>query len=455
MFGSYRRPLALVTLAALSTMSCGLAGALGTELGHFGTKQPYTPPSTTAYSAPPAGYELVSVQHVARHGSRLLSSAKYDDLSLQLWELAEAENGLTPRGVEFGAILRKIMEFHESHGYGNLSDLGRQEHFDMAGRLYERDRTLFEEALAKGEQFEVLSSGKDRAVDSGLNFVEGMLASRPELQTSFQDMAFDTDVLYFHKSDEAYLAYEDGDPRLEVAVEQLSALPAVAEASRKVLGTIYTEAFLDRLASGSINLVDRSKGSSKIDDIASAADCLYNLYIILPGIPELDVDLSPFVPDEQADLLSYFSDGELFYEKGPGFAGETVTYRMAGALLEHFFASIDQRLQGGNLAGNFRFTHAEEIIPFAALLKVNGSDVQAKPDELFSYENNPWRGDVVSPMGANIQWDVFSNTEGNAVVRMLYNERETKFYGDCVAVDGFEYFYDLEELRRCLLHENA
>jgi hypothetical protein len=455
MFRPDRRPIVLATLAAFSTISWGLGGAIGEELGHFGTKQPYAPPTNTSYSAPPSGYDLVSVQHVARHGSRLLSSAKYDDLSLQLWELAEAENGLTPKGVEFGDILREIMAFHESHGYGNLSDLGRQEHFDMAGRVFERDRALFDAALVKGEQFEVLSSGKDRAVDSGLNFVEGVLAANPELKSSFQDMAFDTDMLYFHKSDEAYLAYEDGDPRLEAAVEQLTELPAVADASRKVLSIIYTDAFLERLAGGEISLVDRNKGSSKIDDIASAADSLYNLYIILPGIPELDVDLSQFVPEEQADVLSYFSDGEQFYEKGPGFAGETVTYRMAGALLEDFFDSIDQRLQGGNLAGNFRFTHAEEIIPFAALLKVSGSDVQAKPDELFSYENNPWRGAIVSPMGANIQWDVFANPNGNAVVRMLYNERETKFYGNCVAVEGSEYFYDLEELRKCLLDDKS
>lgn len=450
MFEPNIRPSIVAILAVVSSLACGVSGATAEEFGHFGTKRPYTPPATTTYSTPPAGYELVSVQHVARHGSRLLSSAKYDDLSLQLWELAEAEGGLTAKGVEFGDILRKIMAFHESHGYGNLSDLGRQEHFDMAGRAYERDRALFDAALANGEQFELLSSGKDRAVDSGLNFLEGIVAAEPALKTSFQDMVFNTDVLYFHKSDEAYLAYSEGDPRLEAAVAQLSALPEVVDASRKVLSIIYTDAFLDKLANGEISLIDRTKGSTKIDDVASAADCLFNLYIILPGIPELDADLSQFVPEEQADILSYFSDGEQFYEKGPGFAGETATYAMAGALLEHFFDSIDQRLQGGNVAGSFRFTHAEEIIPFAALLKINGSDVQISPDEIFSYENNPWRGEIVAPMGANIQWDVFSDSEGSTAVRMLYNEKEAKFHENCVAISGFEYFYDLEELRKCL-----
>lgn len=455
MIRANRRRTVLAALAAFSALSCGLTVAMGEELGHYGTKHPYSPPVQVTYSAPPAGYDLISLQHVARHGSRLLSSAKYDDLSLQLWELAAAEDGLTPKGMELGAIIKKIMAFHEAHGYGNLSELGRQEHFDMAGRAYERARPVFEAAVASGSTFEVLSSGKDRAVDSGLNFVEGLIAAHPELRPNFQEMVFNTDVLYFHKSDEAYLKYESEDPRLEKALDQLAELPAVAEAARKVLGTVYTDAFLDKLASGSIKLVDRSKGTSVIDDISSAADCLYNLYIILPGIPELDIDLSSFVPEDQARVLEYFSDGEQFYEKGPGFKGEVATYGMAGALLDHFFDSIDQRLEGGDVSASFRFTHAEEIMPFAALLKINGSDRQAEADEVFSYENNTWRGSNVSPMGANIQWDVFSSDAGRPIVRMLYNERETKFYSDCVSVSGFEYFYELDELRRCLSRDGA
>ncbi|MBX3620939.1 MAG: hypothetical protein KF891_13295 [Rhizobacter sp.] len=45
--------------------------------GYYSTKTPYTP-AQTSFSAPPAGFTPVFAQIVARHGSRGLSSPKYD-----------------------------------------------------------------------------------------------------------------------------------------------------------------------------------------------------------------------------------------------------------------------------------------------------------------------------------------------------------------------------------------
>jgi len=51
----------------------------------------------------------------------------------------------------------------------------------------------------------------------------------------------------------------------------------------------------------------------------------------------------------------------------------------------------------------FCFAHAEAIIPLAALMKLEGSRQGASPDQLFSQQNNEWRGGWVSPYTANIQ----------------------------------------------------
>lgn len=442
----------LSVLLMSSVMGLSLHGGVLADQtqGHFSTKQPYIAPVSPNYSSPPAGFELISVQHVARHGSRLLSSAKYDDLSQQLWEKAKAENGLTEAGKGFGEILQAIISHHEQYGYGNLSERGRAEHHEIAQRAYARLRVLFDGAAEKGVWFDVLSSGRDRAVDSGLHFVEGLTDMDPALKPAFRDMVFDKDVLYFHDSDEDYLAYLEDDPRLSAAIEEVNRIPEVVDACRKILSSVYTDEFLDRLEAGEINLADRAKGKKFIRDIPSAADSLYNLYTILAGIPELEIDLSGYVSEADAAVLAYATDAEQFYEKGPGFSGETVTYRMALPLLESFFDGIDARLAGGDTAGVFRFAHAEEIIPFAALLRLEGSDVQAPEGELFTYETNPWRGAVEAPMAANIQWDVFSDGKDSHLVRMLYNEKEIQFSSDCTPISGHEYFYELEELRSCL-----
>lgn len=70
--------------------------------------------------------------------------------------------------------------------------------------------------------------------------------------------------------------------------------------------------------------------------------------------------------------------------------------------------------------------------------------------QLYSYENNLWRGAEVVPMAANMQWDVYSDGKDKQLVRMLYNEKDVHFAPACRAVPEHEYFYELEELRKCL-----
>ncbi|MFI2199936.1 hypothetical protein ACH47Z_03950 [Streptomyces sp. NPDC020192] len=95
-----------------------------------------------------------------------------------------------------------------------------------------------------------------------------------------------------------------------------------------------------------------------------------------------------------------------FYEKGPGFSDSDITYEMAGVLLDDFFRQVEAKRAGtSDLGAELRFTHAEEIIPLAALLRLPGSTRPTTPGEPYTYADNPWRGAQVAPLGVNIQWD--------------------------------------------------
>lgn len=108
-----------------------------------------------------------------------------------------------------------------------------------------------------------------------------------------------------------------------------------------------------------------------------------------------------------------------------------------------------------------RFGHAETIIPFAALLKIPTlSDLSTPIQETYTYENNNWRGELVSPMAANIQWEVFRNykndttihdiSQQKVLIRMLYNESPVPFKEECKPYDmENRFFYTIDELKRC------
>jgi hypothetical protein len=69
--------------------------------------------------------------------------------------------------------------------------------------------------------------------------------------------------------------------------------------------------------------------------------------------------------------------------------------------------------------------------------------------ETYTYDTNPWRGAVVTPYAANMQWDVYSNAQGDYVVRMLYNEGQLRFKATCQSLRDGSYYYRFEELKRC------
>lgn len=428
-------------------------GAGGVDSLALGTKAPYTPfAAANSYQAVPEGFTPVLVEHVGRHGSRLLSSKKYDDLLAQLWVIADEADGLTALGRELGPDIDAITAVHEELGYGSLSGRGAAEHLEIAERAHDRLEPLFAAAAQSGRAITVTTSGVDRAVESGQSFVEGLLAAQPDLSGVVADTVVDADLLYFHDTDPAYLAYEDGDERLEDALDAIEEDDEIATVAAHVVSALFTPEFVDRIEAGELDLVDRGKGETHLESVTDVAAYLYELYVIAPGMSaELEVDLSPYLSAEDAAVLASLSDAEDFYEKGPGFAGEDVTYRMADVLLDSFLTAVEGVRTGATTqAADFRFAHAEEIIPFAALLNLPGSTEQVAEGSAFDYATNPWRGAEVAPMSANIQWDVFRDDAGEVLVRMLYNEKETAFAFDCTPVSPGSFFYTDTELTRCL-----
>ncbi|WP_046729859.1 histidine-type phosphatase [Streptomyces humi] len=414
----------------------------------YGTKAVYAPgQNPRGYRQPPAGYTAVFTENVSRHGSRSATDGEDGDMILALWNQARADGQLTARGRTFGPDVRALEAAMSAVGYGNLSGRGKDELRATAVRLEKRLPGLFSAIAANGEKIDVVSSGQGRAVDSGTVFATALTDADPALKPAFGPARVDKNLLYFHKSSGGadYQKWLAGDERLATTVKSVTDQPASHRAAARVLGRIFKPAFVQRVVDGEF--------AATADDL-TAATAVYNLYAIAPAMSEESPDgkgwdFGRYIAPRDAAWFGYLSDAEDFYEKGPSFSDSDITYKMAQPLLDDLFEQVEAKRDGtSTLGAELRFTHAEEIIPLAALMRLPGSGRAAAPGSTYTYRNNPWRGAEVASLASNIQWDVFRKGD-DYLVRMLYNEKETAFKQGCEPIAKNSTFYDLDELEKC------
>lgn len=427
---------------------------------HVTSKTPYPIPASLDASNPPAGYELFMIQHIARHGSRGLSSADDDDLTLQMLERARAEGALTPLGEKLIPEVKRVMAVHEKIGYGQLSGLGKREHREMAERLVERYKDFFQTAAEQGKRVSSSHSGRDRAAESGTAFFEGWLNVLPEYASLIDEPVADPARVYFNDygaPGEAYEDYVDNDPRILAVLDSIENHPRSVEIARNVMLALFDKSFVDKLEREELVFVATADDEDRIETLADAMDALYGLYVIAAGLQDEDsIDFSPFIPEEYLAWLAYVDDAGSFYERGPSFADSDMTYRNAAALVEDMIEKLQRAARGErNYVGDFRFSHAQALMPLAAFLGIEGASEGVNEEQPYHYDSHPWRAEWVSPMAANVQWEGFINDQGEIVVRMLHNEKQARFAKDCEPLAPESYYYPLDELERCLLDQDT
>ncbi|WP_175656917.1 histidine-type phosphatase [Burkholderia ambifaria] len=481
---------------------------------YYQTKTPYRPQQDAAtYEAPPAGYAPVYTELVARHGSRGLSGFKYDGAIYSMLVKAEADGALTALGAQLKADTYAMMKANallgyavpgiSTPGYGNLTQTGIREHQQLAARLAQRLPALF---ASGGRQIVVVNSGQDRAVDSSTYFSAALVAARPALAAAItlpaapsgypasapvaQPAGTNRFLLYFHslkpatdlvtdtsdpyyatyQASQAYQAYSS-DATVADKLKTIKAAPQVADVAQTVLAALVSQAFIAKLGTDGYTFANtgtytftssdgkftntlKGDGKTKIASAVDAVNVLYNLLQVAPAMTAETggVTMEKYLGAEQAQTLAYLQDAEDYYQKGPGIQeANPVTYRMAKVLQDDFFNEVDAIARGDlTRAAKLRFTHAEIVIPFASIMNLKNVFVPTPQAQTYTYANNPWRGDQVSPMAANMQWDVYRNGS-RLIVKMLYNERETDFQAACddAKIAPASHYYDYAGLKRC------
>ena len=136
-------------------------------------------------TAAPKGYEAFYISHYGRHGSRYPYTATVATALLDLLHEAEGKENLSEYGSGLMARVELFMEKAGNH-IGELTDLGRQQQYRLAGEMAER----YPQAFRKGAVVTAQASSSSRSILSMASFCTALARKCPSIRIDqFQGFA--------------------------------------------------------------------------------------------------------------------------------------------------------------------------------------------------------------------------------------------------------------------------
>lgn len=404
----YLSVLAALALALLSSPSYSQTPDCDSLRGIY---KRYNAPSVVQDTPAPKGYAPVYISHYSRHGSRYHSAPSFVSVSRDSLKAAQGRGTLTPLGERTLAFLDHL--WNESDGcWGELTDIGAQEHKDIIRRMVKRFTPVF-----KGERrVDAFSSTRTRCIISMNAGVSTLSAAAPKLQFSFYcGEKYNRLVRNETHLKDAQAWY---NPRLD------SALVAARDWG-ECIGRFYTDCRADALGK---MMIARSLWYSWAD-----APCLG-----LNG----DEILEGFMPEELWDMARWV-DMNICMKclRTDRFQEQRILSQTP--LLQDIIRRADATLSDGKSAATLRYGHDANLVPLLGLMKVKGFE---RTYVLSDRPDSHWNNARMMCMASNLQLVFYRHPKKTAVlVKILFNEKEMSVCG-LDAVHGP--YYDWAALKR-------
>ena len=335
------------------------------------------------------------VNHLGRHGARFPTSGKALNRVKEILELAQRENRLTSGGVTLLSTIQNLSETFDGQ-WGKLSVVGEEEQRGIARRMIERYPQLFSDSV----KVQAIATYVPRCIHSMDAFLACMVEFNSSLHIQRNEGKQYNDILRFFDLNQSYVDYkENGDwrPIYETFVR------------RKISSASVMENFF--LESG-------QETDKEAEEFVMA---LFSIAAILPdtGTP---INLDGLFTIGEWDNYWQTQNLRQYMSKSSSPIGRMLPVAIAWPLLSEFIHSADEVIKGkSDTRANFRFAHAETVIPFVALMGVEGTDVKVVvPDSVSKY----WKDYEIAPMAANVQWIFYHDKAQEIWVKFLLNEKE-------------------------------
>lgn len=358
----------------------------------------YPGPSQNKLTPAPKGYKPFYISHYGRHGSRYLIGDNEYDKPLQILSEADKNGKLTPLGKD---VLERVrLLWKESYKrLGELTELGAQQHKDIAKRMFER----FPEVFSGNVHIDAKSTVVIRCILSMENELQQFLLLNPKLDISHDASYHD---MYYMNLDDRKLSSEKMPDGVK---EQYN---------------VYRKAHVDysRLINSLFN------DSEYVRRNVSKEDFGYRLFKLASNLQSSELRKSItlydiFTPEElyvnwQMENVRWYIE----YGACPLNGGKQPFSQRN--LLRRIIEQADSCMALPNPGVTLRFGHETMVLPLTCLLGINGYDKQI--EKFDDVEKEGWINYRIFPMGANIQFIFYRRnaSDKDIIVKVLLNENE-------------------------------
>ncbi len=377
----------------------------------------YPTPEAHNNTTPPKGYKPFYISHYGRHGSRyLISDADYTWV-LRLFDEAHEAKALTTLGEGVRSRLATVCQGVSKVG-GDLTPLGRRQHREIAGRMYD----AFPEVFADGDSISARSTVVWRCAMSMVAFGDRLKELNPKLAISYEMSERYMDYLNYHTDESNLFTNGKNGPW----AEEYRKFKEEHTNPDRLVASLFSDKNFVRKA-------------------VNPSDVMWGLYWIASDMQDMETGISfydIFQPQELFDLWQCFNY-QMYVGNANHAAGNGIVVANAKNLLRNILESADEAIENPKLCATLRFGHDGNLIPLAAILRLDDCNVAVSdPAELYKH----WCDFKVSPMAGNVQIVFFNKKQGTSddiLVKFMLNEKEAKIP---VATDSFP-FYRWKDVR--------
>jgi hypothetical protein len=381
----------------------------------------------------PKGFEPVFIAGYLRHGSRMEADESYPVEAHDYFKKADEAGLLTPLGKKVYEYMEWFLNEHKDC-VGDLTDLGYQQHKQIASRFYKRFPSLF-----KGESKTVSRGSVSlRATFSMVAFNEGLKECNTRLNNHMKSSPATTSYIRPQKADfnKHFSHAEEKEYKAFLKKEVYSKLIAWGERQdmdhcKKALFTDPDKFFA---------LFD-AEPFYILTDIYKRMAFAQNL-----GVDDRSLIDEVFTPEERH--IIYKHENCRWYYRCASAAHPILANYLAQSryTVERLFAEIDTKIKGENDTNAFLcFGHDLNIIPLMTVLGMDRIPLTFGKDvESVDFIAEHWRSYKYTPKAANMMLVIYRNNEGKVLVRPLVNERD-------VEVDiesATPHYYDWDEFKK-------